>query len=462
MREKGCRSDVSLRALTDPASAVVWSQGVWRWRPAGFVPWWRRDGHRRDLKVASTGQGIDVASPARLAALDRLRVLDSAPEAEFDDVALLASELCQAPVALVSLVAEDRQWFKARVGFPDQQTDLDRSVCRYAVADNRLLVIPDLRLDLRTRANPLVTSEPFIRFYAGAPLRDGAGVPVGSLCVIDTQPRPDGLTAVQEAGLRALARQVMALLEARRLLVQEGARKDADHASMTQALEGERRTAELREQFVAILGHDLRNPLAAIMAGLRMVERDPAGARAASVLAMMKLSAVRMKELIDNTLDFARTRLGDGLRLHLTREPLGPVLEHVAAEVRASRPEARIALVLDVAEPVECDRDRIGQLVANLLSNAVTHGDTAQPVRVELTARHRTLTLSVVNGGEPIPPSVLDGLFQPFSRGADPEGTGLGLGLYIAAEIARAHGGSLGVTSTPVETRFTFQMPLGR
>lgn len=411
--------------------------------------------------VASEAQDFDVTAPARLAALDRLRVLDSPAEAEFDDIVLLASELCQTPIALVSLVAADRQWFKARVGFPAQQTDLDRSVCRYVVAEDRLLVIPDLSLDVRTRTNPLVTASPFIRFYAGAPVRDGAGMPVGSLCVIDLQSRPAGLSSAQEAGLMALARQVTALLEARRLLAEQEARKDAEHAATTTTLEVERQVAEQREQFVAVLGHDLRNPLAAITAGLGIVERDPAGERAKTVLAMMKLSAARMKELIDNTLDFARTRRGNGINLHVTREPLGPVLEQVVAEIRASRPEARIEVTLDLDEPVACDIDRIGQLAANLLSNAVTHGDPAQMVRVEATAQAGAVTLSVVNGGDPIPVFVLESLFQPFTHGAHPERKGLGLGLYIAAEIARAHGGSLDVLSTPVETRFTFQMPSG-
>lgn len=406
-------------------------------------------------------QDADQTADERLAALARLQVLDTPSEAEFDDVVLLASELCHTPTALVSLVDKDRQWFKARLGFPARQTDLDRSVCRYAMAEDRVLVIPDLRLDPRTRSNPLVTGSPFIRFYAGAPLRDGTGVPIGSLCVIDTEARPGGLTPTQEAGLQALARQVTTLLETRRLLLEQGARKDAEHAATATKLEVERHMGELREQFVAILGHDLRNPLAAIMAGLRMVERDPATPRAASVVGMMKLSAARMKELIDNTLDFARTRLGDGITLHLTRKPLGAVLEQVVAEVRAIRPECHIETTFELTEAVECDGDRIGQMVGNLIANAVTHGDPTQPVRVRAHARDGAFVLSVANSGDPIPPLVLESLFQPFARGAHPSDTGLGLGLYIAAEIARAHHGTLSVASTASETRFTFHMPLG-
>lgn len=390
----------------------------------------------------------------RMAALGRLEILDTPAEPEFDDIVLLARELCHAPVALVSLVADDRQWFKARLGFPQCQTSLDQSVCKYAMNEDDVLVISDLRLDPRTATNTLVTESPFIRFYAGAPLRDPTGVPIGSVCVIDTEARPSGLTETQKAGLIALGRQVSALLEARRLLVQERLRMEAE-------LKHERHMAELRERFIAVLGHDLRNPLAAIDAGLRIIERDPTSAQAISVMAMMKTSAVRMAKLIENTLDFARSRLGGGLELsRSTNAPLDPVLEQVITELRWSRPEARIETRIELTRPVPCDPDRIGQMFSNLLSNALTHGDTAEPVVVTAETREDAFVLSVANGGAPIPPAVLERLFQPFSQGGGDTSHGLGLGLYIAAEIARAHGGTLMAASTRERTCFTFRMPL--
>lgn len=390
----------------------------------------------------------------RMAALGRLEILDTPAEPEFDDIVLLARELCQVPVALVSLVADDRQWFKARLGFPQCQTSLDQSVCKYAMKEEEVLVVPDLRLDARTATNTLVTEDPHIRFYAGAPLRDPAGVPIGSICVIDTEAREGGLTENQTAGLVALGRQVSALLEARRVLVEERLRMEA-------ALQHERQVAELRERFIAVLGHDLRNPLAAIDAGLRIIERDPTGARAMSVMAMMKTSAVRMAKLIENTLDFARSRLGGGLELsRSTDAPLEPVLEQVITELRWSRPEARIETRIELSRPVPCDPDRIGQMFSNLLSNALTHGDTEEPVVVTAKTREGEFTLSVVNGGALIPPAVLERVFQPFSQGEGGTSDGLGLGLYIAAEIAHAHGGTLEASSTPERTRFRFRMPL--
>lgn len=162
----------------------------------------------------------DVVDPARLAALDALAVLDTAPEEGFDDAVQIARLICRAPVALVSLVSANRQWFKARAGFRLCETDLNAFVCAYALGEPDLLVIRDLTADPRTRANPLVTGEPHIRFYAGAPLRTTDGQVLGSLCVIDHEPRPDGLTADEADALRRLARQVMVLLRERRQVTQ--------------------------------------------------------------------------------------------------------------------------------------------------------------------------------------------------------------------------------------------------
>ena len=164
------------------------------------------------------GRPEAVADAARLAALHGHDVLDTAAEPEFDGIVLLARTLCAAPTALLSLVAEERQWFKARSGFGPTQTPLSQSVCAHALAQPGLLVIPDLRADPRTRGNTLVTDKPGVRFYAGAPLRTGGGHALGTLCVLDTVPRPEGLSPEQAEGLHVLATLAMALLEQRREL----------------------------------------------------------------------------------------------------------------------------------------------------------------------------------------------------------------------------------------------------
>ena len=222
----------------------------------------------------------------------------------------------------------------------------------------------------------------------------------------------------------------------------------------------ERKASELREQFMAVLGHDLRNPLSAIEAGLRLLRRTPLNDRAVLLADMMRDSAARMAALIDDITDFARGSLGGGLALNRAPDPLEPVLREVIAELVASMPERVVETDFALGEPVDCDRGRIAQLFSNLLANALTHGSADRPVPVRAVSGTEGFELSVANDGQPIPPDDLPRLFQPFFRGAGrPSRQGLGLGLYIAHEIATAHGGTLNVVSTPEETRFTFRMP---
>jgi len=156
----------------------------------------------------------------RLAALRDYGILDTAPEAAFDDIAKIAAHICNAPIALVSFVDASRQWFKAEVGLGQCTTSREVSICAHAILqpEQGLFVVPDTTKDARFAANPLVTGEPFIRFYAGALLETPQALPLGTLCVIDHQPRPEGLTAQQSQTLQALARQVITQLEHRRAL----------------------------------------------------------------------------------------------------------------------------------------------------------------------------------------------------------------------------------------------------
>lgn len=160
----------------------------------------------------------DPSGRARKTALTSYDILQTSAEPGYDDLVALATQICDTPVGLISFVSSDRQWFKARIGFAPCETPLSQSVCAHALAEGDILIIPDLTLDPRTRDNTLVTGEPFIRFYAGAVLKAANGVAIGTLCVIDTVPRPDGLTPQQRSGLQALARQVMSQLELRRAI----------------------------------------------------------------------------------------------------------------------------------------------------------------------------------------------------------------------------------------------------
>jgi signal transduction histidine kinase len=173
----------------------------------------------------------------------------------------------------------------------------------------------------------------------------------------------------------------------------------------------------------------------------------------------MQKSVRRMANLIDNVLDLARGRLAGGLALKRNRdEPLEPALAQVVEELRAAWPERPIEADMQLDSPVDCDPARIAQLLSNLLANALVHGNG--PVRVTARGKGGALELAVANGGAPIPPEVMARIFQPFYRAAaDGNRQGLGIGLYIASEIARAHGGTLSVTSDDTETRFTLRVP---
>jgi signal transduction histidine kinase len=276
-------------------------------------------------------------------------------------------------------------------------------------------------------------------------LRDGSFF--GTLCAID--PEPHKLDAPEIIGAFTLfAEMIASQLDAQQKLVRS-----------EETLVHERETAQLREQFIAVLGHDLRNPLAAVKAGADMLIRHPE--RAPLTARLINQSISRMVGLIDNLLDFARGRLSGGLALvRDSEEPVEATLGIVVQELQSTHPDQVIDPRFAILEPVSCDRVRIAQLLSNLLGNALTHGDKTKPVTVQGSTAGGVFELSVANAGEPIPSAALGKLFEPFFRASvRPRQEGLGLGLHIASEIAKAHDGDLTVNSTAEETRFTFRMP---
>lgn len=307
------------------------------------------------------------------------------------------------------------------------------------------------RIFYETNIFPLLRMQGFVDEIAmDFVARDGAKVQ----CLVNAVERRDadgGLLYTRFAILRAAERRryERSLVESR--------------DSTERAAAEERETSHLREQFIAVLGHDLRNPLASISSGVRLLtSREEVSEKGRHILSLMQGSVIRASELIDNVLDFARGRLGGGVTL--TRDakaPLTPVLEQVVAELKSISPGRDVRERFDIAEPVDCDRVRLGQLLSNLLGNALTHGSRSEPVWVQADTDGHALRICVVNGGTPIDAATMERLFQPFFRGEiRPNQVGLGLGLHIASEIARAHGGELTVNSDARETRFTFLMPL--
>lgn len=221
------------------------------------------------------------------------------------------------------------------------------------------------------------------------------------------------------------------------------------------------RAAEIRERAIAILGHDLRNPVAAIQAGTTLLGRMKLGDRADGIIDRMLQSTYRIAGPVDDLLDFARGRLGSGLTL--VRKPttqLAGAVEQVIAELRMVHPDREINVDLQLTDPVDCDTDRIKQLLSNLLANALTHGATGKPVDVSAESVGGEFTLTVANSGLPIPDVAVEALFQPFVHTSRNNGLeGLGLGLFIVSEIAKAHGGAIHVESNAEMTSFKLTMP---
>ncbi len=289
--------------------------------------------------------------------------------------------------------------------------------------------------------------------YISMPILLPDGSFFGTLCAID--PKPNRLSTPEISGMFRLFADLIGFH------IDAIKRLEASEATLI----GERGTSELREQFIAVLGHDLRNPLASIQAGTRLLARGPLDARASKIVGLIQGSIVRMAGLIDNVMDFARGRLGSGITLDLKAgETIEPALNQVVDELRSIAPDRAIETdFAGLISPVDCDPGRIAQLFSNLLGNALTHGSAQTPVRVRAAIDSDMFELSVANTGKPIAPTAMEGLFQPFSRRAvEPRQQGLGLGLFIASEIARAHDGTLSVSSDQSETRFILRMPFRR
>lgn len=223
----------------------------------------------------------------------------------------------------------------------------------------------------------------------------------------------------------------------------------------------ERRTAELREQFIAILGHDLRSPVSAVNGSAQLLRRSVLDEQSLRLVNIIQDACSRITGLIENMLDFASGRLGGGIALSLKAESaIETMLNEIITELAVAWPDRAINTDFNLNGAVYCDSKRIAQLFSNLLGNALKYGSADDPVRVRAVSKDGHFTLSVSNAGKKIADSVKERLFQPFSRGdIEPDQKGLGLGLYIAAEIARAHKAMLDVVSTSKETCFTFSLP---
>ncbi|MBW7674303.1 sensor histidine kinase [Chryseobacterium chendengshani] len=223
----------------------------------------------------------------------------------------------------------------------------------------------------------------------------------------------------------------------------------------------EKQNAVIREQFIAVLGHDLRNPLGGIMSAAQLLTRSDLYDRDKKLVSIIHNSSKRMYEMINNIMDLARGRLGGGISINPVAVDLKELLDQVSDELQVRWPQRTIESRYNVNNLIDCDAARISQMVSNLLANAITHGSSDTPVLLKAEANDRFWEISVTNEGNPIPEEILKNLFHPFHRNhSESQYNGLGLGLYIASEIAKSHNGVLTVTSDNKQTCFTFRAQL--
>ncbi|MDB4973510.1 MAG: hybrid sensor histidine kinase/response regulator [Myxococcaceae bacterium] len=371
---------------------------------------------------------------ARLANLLSYRVLDTGAELGFDDLTAVASMVCEAPISLITLIDTNRQWFKSARGIAATETPRDLAFCAHAILQDTPLMVPDSRLDERFHDNPLVTGDPKVRFYAGAPLVTPAGHAIGTLCVVDLVPR--ALSSAQLDALTRLARQVVTQLELRR------------------AHDEARRVAKAKADFLATMSHEIRTPLNGVLGMTQLLSETVLTAEQDELLGVVSRSGKHLLHVVDDVLDFSRLDGG-----HVQLESVVGDLHAVTLDVIAMMSEAaqrkRLALELDwrsKRSPLRlCDPHRLRQLLLNFVSNAIKFTDHGSIIiRVSDGMDPQDLELAVLDTGIGIPAHVVPLLFERFAQ-ADSSTTrrygGTGLGLAISRQLARLMGGDVHVES---------------
>lgn len=382
----------------------------------------------------------DTAAEAqRIESLHGLGLLDTPAEERFDRVARLAARVLDTPMALVSLVDTDRQWFKACVGIDLRETPRSMSFCAHALALPAALVVEDAHADPRFADNALVTGPPYIRFYAGHPVHAADGQPLGTLCVLDTVPRR--LDPGQLDILRDLAEMVELEINASDLSLALAARRDSE-----ERLREEQRTlAGLQEQFLRAAAHELRTPLTNVR-GYADSLLDPLGdpvtdEQELAVEAIVR-SAARLEDLVEDMLLVLRLESAE-IPVEPAELDLAAALEVAASALATRAADAGVQVELD-ARPANVlgDRRLIDRMVSRLLAAAVAATPSGGRVHAVTSTAGEDAVLIVRDGGPRLAPDEAERALTPFYRAAVPASAGAtGFALTIARGVARVHGG---------------------
>ena len=396
----------------------------------------------------------------RLNQLHALRILDTVQEKEYDSIALLASLVCETSIALITLVAEDRVWFKSRIGLPVTEVPRGSWFCEETIAHTELFVVPDAQKDERFQDNILVASPPNVRFYAGVPLVLDNGVTVGALCVLDSKARELNLT--QQEMLKHLGGLAASLLMSHRNL-----------AAAQDELEAKKELAEsatkVKNSFLANMSHEIRTPLTAILGMTDLLLSSELTKEHREYIDTIRSSGESLLNTIDDILDFSKIESG---RMDLDSRPLElracieETLDVVSQKAHAQGDELLYVIDANVPPTIVGDVARIRQILVNLISNAIKftqNGEIFLSVHAQgLSGDEIELTFSVKDTGIGIPKDKLESIFQAFTQ-ADSSVTrrygGTGLGLVICSRLINLMGGRIGVESTEGQgSRFFFTM----
>ena len=361
----------------------------------------------------------------RLAELKSYRILDTAPETEFDAITRLIAYICRAPIALVSLIDEQRQWFKSAFGLDIASTPRDISVCGHAINQSGLFVVPDLSQDPRFVDNPLIVEDPKLRFYAGAVLRGAQGHALGTLCVLDNEPRV--LDSAQLDALETLARHVTQLLDAKRATAELA------------------KTLVSRQRLIATVAHDLRSPMQVVAFGAASLRTMVPNV--APVVERIERANASMRELVEDLLDY-ETLEANGLVLNKQPTRVSAVLDEAVDTYCDSARGCGLELVTKNVEDatVLLDASRIRQVLSNLVGNALKVVPAGGRIELSSAVHPNHVRFCVTDTGPGLSAEAHALVFEPFWRG-DVNVKGAGLGLTISRRIVEAHGGSLGVES---------------
>ncbi len=371
----------------------------------------------------------------RLAELLSYDILDTEAEELFDEITLLASQICECPIALISLVDPNRQWFKSKVGLDADETSRNIAFCSHAILQDEIFEVPDTLDDPRFHDNPLVTGSPNIRSYAGAPLLTPSGHAIGTLCTISDKPHE--LTESQKQALSTLSHSVVAQLELRR---------------KNRELE---RTNQFKSDFLSYVSHEIRTPLNAINTFSRLLEQEAKVEKMPDMfrqsLGHIRLSGERLLDIVNSVLDVKQIEAG---KMKLLPRPLSTkdFFVHLFAltRVRAQERNIHFHTHIDDALPdvIELDDTKFGQVALNVLTNAIKYTHNGKSVRAQIIFRDDTLKMVVKDEGIGISEEDQKRLFLPFERMDNAsQFDGTGLGLMITRNLVELMNGKIRLSS---------------